>query len=99
MATLDFDEIRKLVIIALFSDDYLLNKLVLKGGNALNLIYKINERSSIDIDVSIENDFKLNELEMVKNKIKKNLEDTFIRKGIVIFDFVFEKRPTSLVKN
>ncbi len=31
---MDFSEIRRLVVIAMFSDDVLFDKLVLKGGNA-----------------------------------------------------------------
>jgi hypothetical protein len=32
-------------IIAMFSDDELMEKLVLKGGNALDLIYRISPRA------------------------------------------------------
>lgn len=32
---------------------YLLEKLVLKGGNALSLVYSISTRASLDIDLSI----------------------------------------------
>jgi hypothetical protein len=94
--SLNLDEIRKLAIISLFTDDYLLNKLVLKGGNALYLVYNIDERSSIDIDLSIESDFKKDELILVKKILKKNLEDTFIRKNLIVFDFEFQSRPTNL---
>lgn len=94
--SLSLDEIRKLVIISLFTDDYLLSKLVLKGGNALYLIYNIDERSSIDIDLSIESDFKKDELQLVKTILKKNLEDTFIRKNLIVFDFEFQSRPSNL---
>ena len=94
--SLSLDEIRKLVIISLFTDDYLLNKLVLKGGNALYLIYNIDERSSIDVDLSIESDFKKDELQLVKTILKKNLEDTFIRKNLIVFDFEFQSRPSNL---
>jgi len=92
--TLNLDEIRKLVIISMFADDYLLDKLVLKGGNALYLIYNIDERSSIDIDLSIESDFKEDELKLVKKILKKNLEETFIRKDLIVFDFEFSSRPS-----
>jgi predicted nucleotidyltransferase component of viral defense system len=90
------EKIRTLVIIALFSDDYLLNKLVLKGGNALNIIYKLNERSSIDIDVSIEDDFDGIELEKIKDIIFKSLSETFIRENLIVYDYTFEARPALL---
>ncbi|MGA3084518.1 MAG: nucleotidyl transferase AbiEii/AbiGii toxin family protein [Thermodesulfobacteriota bacterium] len=55
-------KIKQLTIIALFSDDFLMERLVLKGGNAIDLIYKISSRASIDLDFSIALDFKEEEL-------------------------------------
>ena len=34
---MDLDQIRRLVIISVFSDDVLVDRLVLKGGNALEI--------------------------------------------------------------
>ena len=48
-----FDDIKKAIVLGLFSNDYLLEKLVLKGGNALSLVYSISTRASLDIDLSI----------------------------------------------
>jgi hypothetical protein len=45
-----FADIRKLTITALFSDDVLFEQLVLKGGNAMSLIYHISPRVSLDLD-------------------------------------------------
>jgi hypothetical protein len=36
-----YERIKSIALTALFSDDDLMEMLVLKGGNALNLIYKI----------------------------------------------------------
>ncbi|HET6251016.1 MAG TPA: hypothetical protein VFE47_25225 [Tepidisphaeraceae bacterium] len=36
--------IKKLVIIAMFSDDDLMDRLVLKGGNAIDLLYRVSAR-------------------------------------------------------
>jgi len=47
------DKIKKLVIIALVSDDYLMEQLVLKGGNAIDLVYQISGRASVDLDYSV----------------------------------------------
>jgi|GEM_PF-2490138 len=33
-----FDDIKTAIVLGLFSNDYLLDKLVLKGGNALSLV-------------------------------------------------------------
>mgnify|MGYP003603073218 CR=1 FL=1 len=53
---MDFDKlrfIRKLVLIAIFSDDDLMDTFVVKGGSAIDLIYKLDARASVDIDLSI----------------------------------------------
>ncbi len=42
---MDFTEIRRIAITALFSDDMLLDRLVLKGGNALSLVYDLTSPS------------------------------------------------------
>jgi hypothetical protein len=43
---MDFAEIRRVTITALFSNDYFLEHLVLKGGNVLSLIYGVSDRTS-----------------------------------------------------
>jgi len=50
------EEIKRLVIIAMFSDDDLMDRFVLKGGNALDLAYKVSTRASMDVDLSMESD-------------------------------------------
>ncbi len=45
---IDLDEVRRLILIALFSDDELMEALVFKGGNALALIHKVGSRASLD---------------------------------------------------
>ena len=69
---MDFDKlrfIRKLVLIAIFSDDDLMDTFVVKGGSAIDLIYKLDARASVDIDLSMENDFSEAELAVVKQKL------------------------------
>jgi hypothetical protein len=54
---LDFADIRRLVITSVLADDWLMQQLVLKGGNALSLVYGIGGRTSLDVDFSIADDF------------------------------------------
>ena len=54
---MDFADVRRLTIVALFSDDQLFEQIVLKGGNALNLVYGLSPRTSLDLDFSMESDF------------------------------------------
>jgi hypothetical protein len=56
-AGLDHDQIRRIAITAVFSDDFFFEKVVLKGGNALALALGMSGRTSLDLDFSIENDF------------------------------------------
>lgn len=86
-------EIRKLVIISMFSDDDLMDKFVLKGGSAIELIYKIDSRASVDVDLSLHQDFSNDELSIIIDKIKHSLKTTFNAAGYLIFDFNFTKRP------
>lgn len=72
------------MITALFSDDALYEKLVLKGGNALRLIYNFGSRSSLDIDVSIEEDFV--DLEDTRTRLFRALETRFTLAGFYVLD-------------
>jgi len=71
------DKIKRYAIIAMFSDDDLMDILVLKGGNVLDLIYGVSARSSIDIDLSMASEFEEKELDIIKDKIEKALMNTF----------------------
>lgn len=87
-------EIRKTIITAIASDDELLDIFVLKGGNALDIVYKLGERSSLDVDLSMAGDFS-DELEQarIRNRLFSALRDRFDAKGFVLFDEKFETRP------
>ncbi|WP_321471261.1 nucleotidyl transferase AbiEii/AbiGii toxin family protein [uncultured Paludibaculum sp.] len=91
---MDFAEIRKLAIVALFSDDELFEQIVLKGGNALNLVYGLSSRTSLDLDFSIENDFT--DLEDTRRRIFRALKDRFASAGFVVFDESFGPKPEVL---
>ena len=89
---MDFAEIRSLVIVALFSEDQLLDQLVLKGGNAINLIYGYGSRSSLDIDCSIDGDFA--HPDQIGDVVLRALRARFREKDHEVFDFSFEPRPS-----
>lgn len=86
-------KIKRLIIIAFVSDDDLMDTLVLKGGNALDLIYEVNQRSSIDIDFSMEDEFSHDELNELERRIQNLLEDTFSQSGFCVFDVILSKKP------
>ena len=80
----------------MFSDDELMNRLVLKGGNAIDLIYKLSARASLDIDFSLESEFEEDELEIIETKIVKVLEETYWEAGLKVFDIKFNKKPSRI---
>ena len=88
---MDLTDIRRLVIIALFSDDVLFKQLTLKGGNALNLVYKLGSRSSLDVDLSLEEDF--DNVGDSQQRIFRALKDRFAEVGFRVFDEKFSRRP------
>ena len=90
------EQIKKLAIIAMFSDDDFMDVLVLKGGNVLDLIYGVSARSSIDIDLSMENEFDASNLDSIKTKVHKVLEETFQEVGYSVFDIKFTEKPKDI---
>jgi predicted nucleotidyltransferase component of viral defense system len=88
---MDFTEIRSLVIVALFAEDQLLDQLVLKGGNAINLIYGYGSRSSLDVDCSIDGDFV--DPDETGEILLRTLRARFRERDHEIFDFSFRRRP------
>jgi hypothetical protein len=78
----------------IFSDDLLFERVVLKGGNALSLAWGLSNRTSLDLDFSIENDFE--DLDDIRNRIRRALETRFLAAGYVVFDFKFDPKPSVL---
>jgi predicted nucleotidyltransferase component of viral defense system len=86
-------EIRRLGIIAMFSDDDLMEMLVLKGGNAIALFYSEYSRASVDLDFSLCDDIDKGHFNIIDAKIRKVLERTFQEHGYLVFDFKFYAKP------
>jgi len=88
---MDLEQIRKLIIIAICSDNDLLDVLVLKGGNALGLVHGIGTRSSVDVDFSMAGDF--DDLKDAEAKLFAALKDRFDSHGYIVFDEKFAQKP------
>ena len=89
----DLREIRRRILTAVASDDLLVSLLVLKGGNALELIHRIGERASLDLDFSMEDDVAgASELEP---RLKRAVEDRLDSMGLVVLDWKFGPRPNT----
>jgi len=86
------DKLRKLAIISLFADDDFLDLFALKGGNALNIAYKVNDRASMDLDFSMQGDFEM-DLDIVRNKLSNSIISTFSEEGFQVFDIKLYPTP------
>ena len=86
------EEIKKIALMAMFSDDVLMENLVLKGGNALDIVYRIGSRASLDLDFSMPKDL---DILSWSDKIENLLVKTFQEHGLHVFDVKVEKRPNT----
>lgn len=89
------DKIKVWAIQAMFSDDELLEQLVLKGGNAMALVHQISARASVDLDFSLRQDFG-GEVAKVESRISRALSDTFRSNGFEVFDFKMIEKPKAI---
>jgi predicted nucleotidyltransferase component of viral defense system len=89
-----FKRIKRLVLIAVCSDDYLVDKLVLKGGNAMSLIYDIANRASLDLDFSIDTSDSIPE--DLEYRLKASIAEVFRDEGYQVIDWKFNHQPKNL---
>lgn len=93
------DKIKLLTLRALMHDEKLMYGLVLKGGNALQLVYDITDRASMDIDFSIEGDFTESDYNRINGTLNALLNDEFQKENLIVFDIKFIEKPkTNKVK-
>lgn len=89
----ELEKIKKLAIVAVFSDDELMERLVLKGGNALDLIHGISTRASIDIDLSMKDAFSDEERAHVEERLGRLIRRTFRENGYEAIDLSMNDKP------
>jgi hypothetical protein len=89
------EKIKKLAVTAMFADDELFDLLVLKGGNAMDLIHRLSSRASIDLDFSMKHDFPEG-MEAFRGRVERALTGTFRQNGYEVFDVKMEERPNHL---
>jgi len=85
--------IRELILIGLVSDDELMDTLVLKGGNAIDIIHGAALRSSIDLDFSLSSDLPEGTLAQWTQRFSKLLNTSLGDEGFCAFDVIFTRRP------
>jgi predicted nucleotidyltransferase component of viral defense system len=91
------NKIKRIALIAIASDDQLVETLVLKGGNAIDLAYRQKNdtisRTSYDLDYSIyDGDFTEDEISISK-RIETTLKQTFLENDYIVLDYKFLNKP------
>ncbi|MEQ1802575.1 MAG: nucleotidyl transferase AbiEii/AbiGii toxin family protein [Gammaproteobacteria bacterium] len=89
---LSLEDVRRRILIAMFSDDELMESMVLKGGNALALVHEVGNRASVDMDFSIPTSFA--NIEDTTARVFRALRIEFESVGYVIFDESFQPKPS-----
>ena len=84
------ETIKKTTIISLFADDDLLDLLVLKGGNAMDIVHKVSSRASVDVDLSVDKNF---DYDTVWPKVETAIRNGFAEKGYLAFDIKMTVKP------
>lgn len=92
----DLQTFKREVILAIFADNTLMQRLVLKGGNLLDIVYGISTRPSRDIDFSICGEIE--DLERFRTTIESALVRWFRPKGHVVFDVKLREEPQTLTE-
>ena len=85
--------IKRTAVLAMFVDDELFDLLVLKGGNAMDLIHQEHSRASVDLDFSMPGDL---DVPTVEPRIERALRETFADRGYTAFDVHLENKPRKL---
>jgi Nucleotidyl transferase AbiEii toxin, Type IV TA system len=86
--------IKRLVIIAISTDDWLVDRLVLKGGNLIDVVLELSARASIDVDFSVEEDFP--NVEELSQRLGSALERTINEVGYTVIDLKIVPVPPKI---
>lgn len=92
------ERVKRLGVRAMFSDDELLDALVLKGGNAMALVHRLSARASVDLDFSMSHDFS-DGVEKIQVRIEKVLTETFRENGFEVFDLKMLEKPAPIAND
>lgn len=84
------EAIKRAAIVAMFADDELMDILVLKGGNAMDIVHQVNSRASVDLDFSMKDDL---DHKAFLPGLRRALETTFDLQGYLAFDIKLLVRP------
>lgn len=94
------EQVKRLTIAALVSEDDLFDRLVLKGGNAIEHTGAFPVRRSIDLDFSVDGTLdELGSIQELRARFEKLLQATFKDSDLHVFDVRLEEKPPNLKKD
>jgi hypothetical protein len=89
-----FDAVKRRTLISLFSSLYLRDTLVLKGGSLLDIAFRISQRSSIDLDFSMEGEFP--SVDWLRAECESALKEAFRDDRYHVIDVTVSEKPPEL---
>jgi len=89
------EKIKRLTVVSMFSDDELEEDLVLKGGNAMDIVHRLSSRASMDLDFSMQHDFA-GGVDAFRERVERALQRTFKPEGYEIFDVKMQEKPDAI---
>lgn len=89
------EDVKKIIIRSIYSNDYLFDEFVLKGGNAIAIIHNKKIRKSIDVDFSISSDFP-GGLVALEKQLYSSLSQGFNEANYHFFDFKIKETPKAI---
>jgi len=87
------ERIKRLAIAAMFADEMLRRRVVLKGGNALAMVHGLAGRASRDLDFSMPDEFAPSDLADVQARFERAFRAVFRDGGFELVAFEFEEVP------
>ncbi len=88
------DSLKKRAIRGMVSSSPFRELLVLKGGNAMDLIHQVGSRASLDLDFSMPGDFP--EDPRLEASLERSLNEAFQEIGYRVIDFKLTEKPRIL---
>jgi hypothetical protein len=87
-----FETVKTRTMIALASDDVLFERLVLKGGNAIQFLRAKPMRQSLDLDYSLDGEFP-DALPVMQMRLERLLDSAFQAINLEVFDVKLVEKP------
>lgn len=88
--------IQNLSLCAILSSDIFENKTVLTGGSVLNLVYNIQNRISVDLDLSLESPILPHEYRRLESELDANFDAFFSKENFKVLHPRLEIRSLNL---